>query len=290
MWRKKLSTETIFKKFAREITGIQQQKSNHQRLAKQSFEHTNRTIEKIKQSEGKIDDFSSSENMSFINVDGQRKFYGHSTQTFEDLKENQIHLYKLQLQWLLVNAYEYFEIYLKSLYASCWKSDDIWKLKHFGSLSLQESKKLALDQVHELAFKLDSKEILNIFRKKIPGISTLETENKWNVNLRFFINVIEKLRHIIVHNNGYIKNMEKFQEKVFKDLGYALNSEKVEELKGTVSLLVDKNDFVDLRKLLGSESILPLEYCRFSILIKKMMCYADLLRMKIGEHVEQNGR
>lgn len=60
---KKLSSETIFKNFAKEITGRQQQKSN-QKLAKQSFEHTNRAIEKIKESEGEIDDFSSSESRS----------------------------------------------------------------------------------------------------------------------------------------------------------------------------------------------------------------------------------
>ncbi len=81
-----MDLESIFKTFAQEITAIQQQKSNHQRLAKQSFEQTNRTIEQIKESEGKIDDFTSAESMSFLDVNGERKFYGHSTQTFEDLK------------------------------------------------------------------------------------------------------------------------------------------------------------------------------------------------------------
>ncbi len=198
-------------------------------------------------------------------------------------------MYKLQLQWLLVNAYEYFEIYLKNLYALCWNNENIWRLKHIGSLTRQEANELSIERIKELAFKVEPNEILNIFRNKIPNISSFETNNKMEVDLKFFIKVIEKIRHIVVHNNGYIKNMDKFQEKVFKELGYAQNSDKAKELTGSFLLLVDEGHFIDLRKLVDKEhDFLPIEYCRFSILIEKMMCYADLLRMEVKNYLKQN--
>jgi len=275
-----LNLEDVFKKFAKEITNIQQQKSNHERIAKQSVELTNKTIEKLV--DDNFDFPASTQNMCFDDINGETKIYGHVKQSFEDLKDSQFHIYKLQLQWLLVNAYEYFEIYIKNLYMLCANENNIWKLKHFGSLTLQEVENLSEDEIKELAMKVETNEILNIFRGKLPNYKLLEVNNKIGVDLKFFIKIIEKLRHIIVHNNGYVKNKQKFTNKIFQELGYATNNKNSDELIGVLNLFFDENDFVDLRKIVGkSYGVFVVHHCKFSILIEKMMCLSDLLRMEI---------
>lgn len=277
-----MSIEKTFTDFTKRITLILQQKSNLEQLAVSSAKLTAKTIEKISSSEGKIKNFASFQNMSFTDIDSKLQFYGTSKQSFNDLNDSQFHLYKLQLQWLLVNAYEYFEMYLKTLYADCYKIPNLWKLEHFGSLTFQDLSQIKDDVIVNKASKIDPKVIINIFRNKLHDFSRLEISNSLNVNFKFFIKITEKFRHIVVHNNGYVNDMTKFESMILKEIGCSPTSNEAKELRGTLTLFFDQDNFIDLRKIRGHNiGPFPTHHCKFSVLIDKMMCLSDLLRREL---------
>lgn len=112
-------------------------------------------------------------------------------------------------QWLLVDAYEAFEIFLVNAYAHCGiKGIGIW------------------EKPKKWPHRTDSKDInhynterkpfgqLNAFRKNSAHFMHYETNSPTGTNYKVVFALIEKLRHCTVHNGGYSENLNQLTSKV----------------------------------------------------------------------------
>ncbi len=54
---------------------------------------------------------------------------------------------------------------------------------------------------------------------KYHNVSNVEINNPLKINMKLVLSMLEKFRHLIVHDKGYAKNKEKFVENVFQSAG-----------------------------------------------------------------------
>lgn len=126
----------------------------------------------------------------------------------------QVHIHQnKQYQWLLVDAYELFEDFLVDVYRLCGAN-----MKEFR---IAEDKEFLLSSE---VLKRKSSKIISHFRNCLPELKSIEKENKLNKDLRFYLCMIEKFRHIIVHRAGKTSNVDYLIEQILK--GSCLFSDK----------------------------------------------------------------
>jgi hypothetical protein len=97
-----------------------------------------------------------------------------------------------QYQWLLVDAYEIYKLFLQKIY----------KYIHSVDNSFPEIK-------HE-------NDILQKLRNYLPKYKEKEIKNELGMNIRLMLVLIKELRNIIVHRNGVVNDKEQFIEKIIK--------------------------------------------------------------------------
>lgn len=167
---------------------------------------------------------SSYNNMYFYAArDGEAKLYAHKKSSVEDRIES-VYLHKnKQYQWLLAEIYEVYEDFLEEIYAYIGSKDNsLWPLIDFGNVRLSDLKNKDFEYYLTQAKKKDDipHSILNIIRQSFPDYYKLETDNKLNKNIRLLIVLVEKLRHIIVHCGGVVKDKKEFIELVIRKAGF----------------------------------------------------------------------
>ncbi len=148
---------------------------------------------------------------------------------------NQLHLFKnRQYQWLLVEAYELFEDFVLSIYDIAGGCDI--KLRMAKDRANELDKKELKKKVHQ---------IMNHFRMELPELKAIEHENKIQKNLRLYINIIEKFRHIVVHKNGRTENAELVIEQILKSSCLFSDNEREPEARAIVSSYIGKGGDID---------------------------------------------
>lgn len=120
---------------------------------------------------------------------GELEKYAFRTTTIEDLKLLTAWHKNSQYCWLLMSAYEKFEQFLESSY-----------FEATGKKSRTLNK------------------ILLYFSDNFSSVKFNEANNKFEINLRIAVHLVEKMRHAITHNQGYV-DIEKFTKKVISDSG-----------------------------------------------------------------------
>lgn len=123
----------------------------------------------------------------------------------ERAREAHIHQNKI-CQLLLVDAFEAFEDYVVEVYELAANVHSELRIKedHQRQLSTERLKKKSSD-------------IIRNFRAKIPAIAEAEKNNKMAKDLRFYLFMIEKFRHIIVHRAGRCSNTGALVEAILKN-------------------------------------------------------------------------
>lgn len=164
--------------------------------------------------------------------------YGFKEQTPEEKIENiKIQLNK-QYCWLLAEAYEEFEDFLEHVYARVgYLSPEAWSMTDFGGISIRDIKSKPLDWFlnQSRTKKGGSRGIVNQLNKEFSEIKELCEKNEYLGNIAFQLSVIEKMRHIIVHNRGQVKDRGKFTEVIFKDFGISINGESADAFKSIIN-------------------------------------------------------
>lgn len=111
--------------------------------------------------------------------------------------------------WLLVDAYEAFEVFLVKAYAHCgresisiWEKPEKWR-HHIGSNNIDhyDTERKPFGQ-------------LGVFRKNSAHFARYETNSLTDTNYRVTFTLIEKLRQCIVHHGGYFKNLNQLTSNV----------------------------------------------------------------------------
>lgn len=132
----------------------------------------------------------------------------------DQIELNTLHKLKTY-QWLLAEAYEAFEDFIETVYADCgvrgsnlWIRPEGWK--HEGSTRLS-------DYIKPRQKGSSTPHIqLNAFRERSEHFRTHEAKEGNNYRVVFVL--IEKFRHLIVHEGGYCTNFESLMKKVQRDL------------------------------------------------------------------------
>lgn len=150
---------------------------------------------------------------------GYHHAFGHKSISIEEKKDiHFVHLNK-QYQSMLVDAYEFFEDFIESIYGCAGYIDNnFWIAEDFGNITINELKSKDLEWFIAQASKKKNapKSILSRFRFLLKNINSIENNNKLNLKFKFNITMIEFFRHIIVHNNGVIKNKDEFIYNIIK--------------------------------------------------------------------------
>ncbi|MFZ6767499.1 hypothetical protein ACO0LM_10470 [Undibacterium sp. Di26W] len=153
-------------------------------------------------------------------VNGQLMPYGSSQHNVEDLKLNILLRKNKQFCWLLAETYEAFEDFLEEVYAYLgFTNNETWPMSDFGEITLLElpSKDFEWYQSRVEHKKNKPSSILTRLRLLYPELSKIEAKNALGINAKIYLTLIEKLRHIIVHNHGIVTDKTRFIEKVMKD-------------------------------------------------------------------------
>lgn len=121
-------------------------------------------------------------------------------------------------QWLLAEAYEAFEIFIRKLYALVGsKNPANWPLQDFGNNRLSELSDKDFNWFFELACRKRKGFpdcIFKELRKLCPDIERYEKDNSCELNLRMVLKTIEKFRHLIVHQGGRIDDINSLVESI----------------------------------------------------------------------------
>lgn len=187
--------------------------------------------------------FSSLHNPFFKSpINGEYIFLDLIESTIEDRKIFLIENKNRQYQWLLAEAYELYEDFLEKLYANIAYIDpSLWPLGNYGNSYLEEINDQELDFFIEKSKKKDVKHILKNLRKKFPQLKKYEADNALNIDYKLFIQLIENLRHIIVHNKGLVLSQKSFVESIFEKIGLSSQSKNAKDKKAEISRFFEGN-------------------------------------------------
>lgn len=189
--------------------------------------------------------------------------------------------------WLLVEAYEEFEDYIERVYAFLGRRDtEAWPLGDFGNVRLSELESKDFGWYLKTVkgkHRQRPKEILNRLRAVYPDLETAERMNQLGVNLRIALELIESLRHKVVHARGEVADLEEFTRRLLERCGLWNNGNPNEDHRTFVQRYFrsrcDGGFIVTLLEVRAVPEEVPLEIVHdvFGGLIGYLMAYAVLI-------------
>lgn len=147
----------------------------------------------------------------------------------DELLSTLIHNLNTQHQWLLVEAFEALEKYLKDLYGTLGYLDrSLWRCSDFGGITPKEISGNDLmwhkNQIRK-TIKNNTKEIRKRLVDSIAGLSDYLSNNCRRCDYNFLISSIETIRHIIVHLSGVV-SWDDLLDAISKNTGESLTGTK----------------------------------------------------------------
>lgn len=204
-----------FHNFLKQMEQINYYKSFIKELVEKNHGQLSEKKDKMSKDGGKDNTFTGAIGLSFTNpFNGVHEPLSVHKRTIDNDMESLWYHFNKQYQWLLAEAYEYYEEFLSNLYAHTSYIDNSFLA--IKDISLDEISNKDLDWFQEQS--KNNKKILKQIRLKIPVLNDYEKDNHTKINFKLHITLIENLRHIIVHKSGRTKK-ELFIEKILEDLG-----------------------------------------------------------------------
>ena len=200
-----------------------------------------------------------------------------------------------QHQWLLVEAFEVLEKYIKDIWGALGYLDkSLWQCSDFGDIMPSQIGGMNLRwhmiQVRKSTAKHNTKKIREHLRNRISGIAEYELSNNRGYDYSFIIGCIEALRHIIVHLSGEM-SLQNLYDTVSKHTGQSLKGNK----EGPTSLKHFVDKFIETQQLTSKSEIMlinkenikkPFHEINKPLLslLEHLGCYGALLYTKSIEH------
>lgn len=213
----------IFDAYTNQVASVHAYLSTIRREADREFERL--VGQKARQKEHNLpeDQIVSMGNHAFRTASaGEHFFYDFRDYTIDSQMESLVSRTNRQYQWLLVEAYELFEDFLEHAYAAAAMSNkDLWPLRDYGPITVEALDTVTFEFLLEQARAKKDKpqSLLNPLRNRLPLLRRFETENALKIDLWFAINLVEKLRHHIVHTKGLISSKADFVVQLHKKCG-----------------------------------------------------------------------
>lgn len=241
------------------------------------------------------EEYVSFHNMAFRSpYNGDDIFYDSKRKTKNKIATDIIYYKNKQYQWLLAEAYEEFEDFLEHAYAFYGKKfKNFWPLEEYGNITLSEITEKDFYCHLERAKNKNVKRITNTFRKEFSQLKTIEETNFSEINSRMAIILIEKFRHLIVHNGGKTSEREKLIEKVMKESeAYKNGNIQAKYLDFANSFFSETNSQVSIVTLLEINNEEGQSYnIYFDVyhgLIKCLLSYAYIIYSLIDPSIRNN--
>lgn len=127
-----------------------------------------------------------------------------------------------QYQWMLAEAYEALEDFLEESYAAgAMRTGSLWWLSDYGNVAPSDVDESNFQWLLERARRKKDRpfSIVERLRASSENFRRLEMEDATKANYRIALVLIEKLRHVIVHNNGYIDDLDAIVNKAVGQCG-----------------------------------------------------------------------
>lgn len=190
-------------------------------------------------------------------------------------------------QWLLVEAYEAIEDFIERAYAYCGlKGMELWERPN----NWQYGNSTKID--HYLSVKLRGTPYtqLKAFRNGLPHFSQYESKNPNQVNYRVVFVLVEKLRHFIVHNEGYGQDFDKLMSRIRGELP-GVNAKQLKEYVESYFTLHDGRYLIDLLELPVEDPSFPIGAYNDEMLgfFRGIMEYAALIAEGIHAKLLNSG-
>jgi hypothetical protein len=126
-----------------------------------------------------------------------------------------------QYQWLLAECYELFEDFLIDAYgcaaainAAFWDPKNLKDVIGFAGKNAD----WWVNQARMLKSTPSAKTILERMRQ-MPGVREIEQRNAHEVNYKLVLLMIDRMRHLIVHERGQVVSVEEFATNILSDAG-----------------------------------------------------------------------
>lgn len=240
-----------------------------------------------------LKDFPSLHNMTFYDArTGIIKVYNHKECSLEDRYLHVLLHKNKQYQWLLAEAYEEFKDYLENIYAYYGSINNaFWPLRDYGNISLSELGEKNYAWYSDQARKkkdITPHSILNRFRKQFPELRAIEATNKLQINLSLAITLIEKLRHVIVHEGGKVSSKKAFIKLTTKQSGLYNNGNISQEHVNLISLFFGENEYENLITLLEIRVQPEIPLGGYVNLFGKLTDYLMAYAFLIYEHIDSS--
>lgn len=210
------------------------------------------------------------------------------------------HLHRNKLyQWLLAEASEAFDRFLLECYAVVGVADfAFWPLSDYGNKLISEVQGLDGEARMDLVRSKQNRttHILNQFRRYLLKFEEYETDNALEMNLRLFVCMIQKFRHAIVHNGGYVQDIDKLIKDAVSAAAIVKHEEKEAADSYIRSFLGNCEDRVIINLLevrvddhpLNNFSVFGVHHDICDGLIKTFVTYAHLLNFCVKHHFERD--
>lgn len=224
-------------------------------------------------------------NMTFRSLQGgETIFYRTISRDSKQLRLDLLVHQNKQYQWLLADAYEWFEDYIKFAYGVAgyknsllWRPTEIKKLHNANGTSPN----LAAYLASSFNFR-DTGDILDKINRFRTVFGALKVAEKSNLNYhspKFTLALIEMLRHIIVHNGGRLKDKQAFVQKTFRRAGLSLAGVDSSAYTSQIdTFLATLNGETVVHLLDAGQSELPGAYVsRLGVLLDLLLAYAHII-------------
>lgn len=180
--------------------------------------------------------FLSMQSMHFQDLSsGSLVRYGFVKSNAEHARDRVSEQKNRQYGWLLVEAYEEFEDFLERIYAHIGKADrNAWHLEDFGRVKLPELDDKPFDwylNTVRRKYKLNQRDILTRIRQLYPELKSVEEHNIYKVHIRVAVELIENLRHRIVHTRGIVDDLDQFVTQILEKCGLWNNGNPKPDLR-----------------------------------------------------------
>lgn len=251
-----MKLEDIAKNFYQKMSHIEMEHILIKEVIKNEVENINNQINNHKKLDEDIKELvgKSFHNLTFHHLkDGIIRFYDQKELDYQARYDSLILHKNKQYQWILANAYEEFEDFLETIYAYMgYKSNETWLLSDFGNITFNEIKEK--DFLWFLSRAKNKKNIpqsiLERLRILFSELSQVEKNNAANIDLKLMLTLIESLRHIIVHKNGYVDDKTEFINNILKKSGLYNNGKYKNEHKNLILQYFGTKDYENLIRLL----------------------------------------
>jgi len=281
-----MTIETIWKEFSDDIAKIELLHRYEKAMFKKERDHLLSQKELIANDEELKNMPLRADNMCFYDYRNVNYvFYGSSIMKiddilrFIDIKQNR------DYQFYLASAYEKFEDAIELIYAYLGKNDpDFWSLSEYGDEKYSNVNNLDMDFFIK---KSKSKRggAISIFKNIIEKLNCNISGNR--LSLKTEIIMIEKIRHIIIHENGKTKDKNEFIKRIATDAGVFNNGNIDKKLTGYVELLFGKDEYENSVVLIDkSEYLSSFNRDRLTPLIDTMLFAVYVLCEKAKLYIE----